>query len=112
MSTQHTPGPWKVANIHANGFYGNSGEAMVTAEDRRICAVDCATNFKRGHGYTHVCAERDANTRLIAAAPDMLAALTYVLPWLEAHIGQGLSAHELDNIRATIAKATGEETNA
>jgi hypothetical protein len=91
MSTQHTASPWTAA---ARGYKSQlwSDGQMMTAEVL---------------GPNHA-----ANARLMAAAPDLLAALTYVMPWLEAHIGQGLSAHELDNIRATIAKATGKETSA
>jgi len=64
------------------------------------------TQGGHAHGVDPDTLHREA--ALVDAAPDLLAALTYVMPWLEAHIGQGLSAHELDNIRATIAKATGE----
>lgn len=102
-----TPGPWKVADIHANGFYGNNGEAMVSAEDRRICAVDCATAFKRGQGYTHVCAERDANARLIAAAPELVEALRAIVPFADDFTASGCEA--IRNARALLARIEGDK---
>jgi hypothetical protein len=54
---KHTPGPWEV------GEYIGTGQPIVTAEARDICAVE--DYYKDGA----------ANARLIAAAPDMLEAL-------------------------------------
>ena len=51
--------------------------------------------------------ERDANARLIAAAPDLLAALHGLLAKAEAE-GWAYSAEERDTAREAIAKATGE----
>lgn len=100
MTNAHT---WTRAK--AQGSHWNN----LICEGSEIVALVNGTGYPTGIGWSPVSGQR---AQLIAAAPDLLAALTYVLPWLEAHIGQGLSAHELDNIRATIAKATGEETNA
>lgn len=115
MTAQHTPGPWAVADIHNQSFYGNNGEAFVTSADRRICEVDCITQFKRGKGYLTQCAERDANTRLIAAAPDLLADLEAATHEVEAAIRCVTDVRtkaEMQAIvaraRATIAKATGQ----
>ena len=74
------------------------------AEGGQIIARVIGGGYPTGVGWS-LDAEQRAN--LMRAAPDLLAALTYVMPWLEAHIGQGLNAHELEGIRATIAKATG-----
>ena len=82
----HTPGPWAVSKPSGNYIDAPAVKGSIAA------LTFSAT---------------PADARLIAAAPDLLAALTYVMPWLEAHIGQGLNAHELADIRATIAKATG-----
>lgn len=79
------------------------------AEDGQIVARVIGGGYPTGVGWSPDASQR---ANLIAAAPDLLAALKYVMPWLETHIGQGLNAHELADIRATIAKATGEETNA
>lgn len=63
MSTQHTPGPWN-RNIRAGGKY-----PTVFAGRNQHVAV--ATQQKDP-------AETEANIDLIAAAPDLLAALRYV----------------------------------
>lgn len=84
MSTQHTPGPWR---IHGN--------YIVAGDHQTIC---------QWINYTD---EPDA--RLIAAAPDMLAALKHAagkLADLEYHwIGD--KAELWGPIRAAIAKAEG-----
>ncbi len=62
----HTPGPWKVGDVrHAGGYQ------LVTANDDGgyICEVQAPTN--RFFGFNED--EREANARLIAAAPDLLA---------------------------------------
>lgn len=83
----HTPGPWSFrefhqdeAEIHEMRALGlepipaltNQGERSIMASSGRVGLVDCQTKFKRGKGYKSECAERDANARLIAAAPELL----------------------------------------
>lgn len=82
--TKFTPGPWRFAKMHAQGFYGNQGEAFVTGENSRIATVDCVSSFKRGQGSEHKCEERDANVHLIAAAPDLYEALEPFAAMLDA----------------------------
>lgn len=89
---QHTPGPWEVDGQYVHGPDG-----------RRFLAV-------AGDG------EGIANARLIAAAPDLLAALRKALEWVEHvqsvawdSIPEGMRG---DNgaawaIRSAIARATG-----
>ena len=80
--TQHTPGPWAQ---NGNLIEGPDGEtvAYVTA-------------------YNTMTPRQKANTRLIAAAPDLLAALRFVLKY------EGMGAVTEATVRAAIAKATGE----
>lgn len=56
MSAQHTPGPWKTVSVYADF-------EVRTAEDALVAVV------------TPVRCESTENARLIAAAPEMLAAL-------------------------------------
>jgi hypothetical protein len=100
MSNAHTWTRTKAQGSHWSNLICEGSEIVATVN---------GTGYPTGIGWSPT-SERRA--QLIEAAPALLAALTYVMPWLEAHIGQGLSAHELDNIRATIAKATGEEPDA
>jgi len=95
MKTQkqkHTPGPWRIVDgqsIHAG-----------TGEDRLIA------HCHAGHEP-----ERFANAHLIAAAPDLLAALLAASTWFgklhqDAHDGASLSEMKA-GVRAAIAKARG-----
>jgi hypothetical protein len=83
----HTPGPWELTQ------YG-------------------AVVRKDGHGQTVVytdngesCINGEANARLIAAAPDLLAALEMVMD--AAEDGGDMNDIDWDMIRAAIARAEG-----
>jgi hypothetical protein len=78
MSAQHTPGPWR---------------ALYTR-------VDDASGYQVCHGDLHGKGEATnaANLRLIAAAPDLLAALIAIY---DRH-----NAETMSQARAAIAKAT------
>ena len=94
-----TPGPWAISELHANGLFGNNGEAFVSTADYRVAAVDCHAKFKRGEGYRAKCGERDANARLIASAPDLLAALESIC--------DRVSSETIERGREVIKRATG-----
>ncbi len=85
MSTKHTPGPWVV----------NPVRAQVDATHAPICQLLWPTRMRSED-------ETESNARLIAAAPELLAALDeiardYVTPPRLADIA-----------RAAIAKAKGQ----
>lgn len=87
MSThKHTPGPWSLDK------YG-------VIRDANLCRVEAS-------GLSLICGVRDvddiafANTRLIAAAPDLLEALEAVVKVADR------DTVEFDAARAAIAKAT------
>ena len=91
MTTKHTPGPW-----HVGGLQGTGRAAIVYSPDGySIC--DC----KSYHGKREW-SEMEANARLIAAAPDLLAALEY---WFDSNADSKKLA---GMARAAIAKAKGE----
>lgn len=93
--SKHTPGPWRelVTRIDdANGY--------------QICHLDL-------HGKSE--AERDANRRLIAAAPDLLEALKEAEPMLDAmlknitrYLPEYRNMPALAQARAAIKKAEGQ----
>ena len=98
METKHTPGQWKVSR---------DGHLVQTVDESNkrgglvICDVFgmCADN-------------REANARLIAAEPDLLAALIELLdqagevyPHFESERGQA----NIAQARAAISRATGQE---
>ena len=83
---QHTPGPW----------YLNSRGWVVQSTGDIVTRLECSNN-------------KEADARLIAAAPELLAALESVLPDLEHYVathGPGPDKR-LAIARAAIAKAKG-----
>ena len=111
MKTKHTPGPWTVEN-------GKRARGYMTAVMRdgfAIADVPCL----RGDPYDDD--EADANAHLIAAAPDLLAALQETLRALECHLDDDTKSHglksrdclcpcnsnEVVRARAALSRATG-----
>ena len=99
---EHTPGPWRSESPYVSAPSG---------EHRKIVA-DCDQHFSDD--------ECEANTRLIAAAPELLAALTYCEVVMDeaardqmrkeltnAELGK-LWTDTLAATRAALAKARGE----
>jgi hypothetical protein len=97
-TVMHTPGPWHCPLFHGRpqdieqqrklglspvpALMNDGARIIMTdaGEDtKRVALVDCQTMYKRGTGHQTECAERDANARLIAAAPDLLAALRKIV---------------------------------
>lgn len=103
--SEHTPGPWtnKEHSTFVWSVHGN------------VCA--CGDPHASGHvGYTECgvgcqwLGEAVANAHLIAAAPDMLAALKALVDADNAPLVMS-DAHSvvlMDNVRAAIAKAEGK----
>lgn len=110
-SPKHTPGPWTVDTTVALGAYGVwTDYATHPGHDgagygSQICSV-LTVSFKNTDRATRH--ERDANAKLIAAAPDLLREL---VDFHDHTIDMGW--HECDGIpggcpvAAAIAKATG-----
>jgi len=99
MSAQHTPGPWSCA-----GAYGRYGRSIIGPDGENIGHVQTDRPARRndaGHGETEPLAHGEANARLIAAAPDLLAALRGIVDAL------GGECFDWGPARAAIAKATG-----
>ena len=84
---QHTPGPWAV-----EGESGNPSESYAIVADHRIIAwtSDSTATDNEGDRFGGIItAEDGANARLIAAAPQLLRALQYALPYLGSHPSDG-----------------------
>ena len=95
--SQHTPGPWYVTgdNIHA-GYTTPGGDRV----DRWVATISAGQNDKpRMVDY--------ANARLIAAAPDLLAALERASTFI-ASSGCAGSTHMVSICETAITKAKGE----
>lgn len=93
MTYNHTPGPWYVIN--------ERGNAIVRAEKlgavSHVFVADCGLDFLA-----------EDNARLIAAAPDLLAALEDALKDLSALSQWDRASACARTARAAIAKAKGE----
>ena len=105
----HTPGPWRVG-----GTSGNTGEAEEIAAGLRIIAWTADT-YNEDEDEGEVTDEDRANARLIASAPEMLAALRFALPVLAAAAscgtidaeGVNLELEAAREVEDAIAKAEG-----
>lgn len=91
---KHTPGPWHVGDQGA-GYPVRAEQPKWQGGGRAICACRPANRTNEAHQEAH------ANARLIAAAPELLAALEQALAVHGDHYSWGPDA------RAAIAKATG-----
>ena len=89
MQKQHTPGPWRYCKTNGSPTHGE--HVVAGAKPGYLAEVrDC--------GSGHVV----ANARLIASAPELLAALVELRDWYAEHTGlPAVSAN------AAIAKAVG-----
>ena len=104
MTTQHTPGPW----VTSKGAYGalHVGPAKLDHPGREAAQYAA----ERGRDLL---AQREADAALIAAAPDMLAALVDAekemsgWTWSSGAEGKGPYDARLARIRAVITKAKG-----
>jgi len=98
-TARHTPGPWRV-----------TGGPTPRGNAAGVCSVD-GLHVTDVHGYGTSIETDHANARLIAAAPDLLAALENVSAKLERLCGVSYPdaiALDLSQARAAIARAKGQ----
>ena len=109
----HTPGPWTVDD-----------DEIVAGEVHVVCFGHDYDDYGGFHGrwprpkghraryadgqYEIMKAEADANARLIAAAPDLLAALEAAWPGLSGQSYERPISEVWEQARSAIAKAKGE----
>jgi hypothetical protein len=97
---KHTQGPWMI--IHSYNIVAENGRRGIAS----------AGGYQNNQKTEAVHAENCANARLIAAAPDLLAALKIALPYVESFDGDNADRQTKANaatVRAAIARATGSE---
>ena len=83
MKTEHTQGPW-----------------TFSIEEQGRCVVRSQTT-----GLPYVAQVLSINARLIAAAPDLLAALRELCA--DKYLADPINSDRMKNVRAAIAKAEG-----
>jgi len=100
MDSKHTPGPWEQTDGHGPTPHGT---AVAQVGGNQYLIASCTAYFGREGGQ--------ANARLIAAAPELLAALEQahmaLIGYLPAHRNVVTDA-AIEAARAAIAKATGQ----
>ena len=92
----HTPGPW-------SDFNHSWCETSIVAPsfDHAICRLDI--NHATEESQESDEAVMAANARLISLAPELLDCLRHTVRFWDQ-----LNAHDIENMRALIARATGE----
>jgi len=102
----HTPGPWTIDHQRI----GPPGEPVALLCDVNDSMTGTVIDWPRGNDSATAMsindAENEANARLIAAAPDLLAALQ---EWTSMAVNSGLEGCDeiLEQAEAAIDKATG-----
>lgn len=93
----YTPGPWR-----ARKYPTISGGFTFEIQAGRTILVGCTSSS------SHIASVDEANARLMAAAPDLLAALRVIANCVaDEQGGVTLGSYEQEIVRAAIAKATG-----
>ncbi|MBH9442481.1 hypothetical protein ACTMQP_12600 [Pseudomonas aeruginosa] len=93
--SKHTPGPWgqdKWGSLQTEG-----GQDVLL---RGITTISAGSDER--------IAEAEANTRLIAAAPELLEALRACVSRITDEVADAEFLDEVEQARAAIAKATGQ----
>ena len=99
MSTQHTPGPWSL-DMESAGFY-------VIADNLLVASVQEVDPHPTDIDEYMPAGITEANARLIAAAPDLLAALKACDEAMSYMSEYDIPLTLPAQVRAVIAKATG-----
>lgn len=98
----HTPGPWK---IRTAAISGDRNSISITSNPASRNVIF----HQWDHGNTPLQAEDYANARLIAAAPELLAALKEMVEQYDGDDGDGrYEPQRLEREKAIIAKAEGK----
>jgi hypothetical protein len=116
-NTQHTPGPWKVAaccHVRSNHIGEWIHESIIAAENDDhpspcVATVTCR-EYRNNYALAHSPdPEQLANARLIAAAPEMLAALQRITDYTQScyETPYNFVSSAVLDAREVINKATG-----
>jgi hypothetical protein len=92
--SKHTPGPW---HLHPTGRPNVLGLWTVFHGPGESC-------------HNQICQAEEADARLIAAAPDLLAACQAILETLDMGTWLTGGMHSVVAMRSAVARATGEGT--
>lgn len=122
MKTNHTPGPWQlwrqgveIQSDPDSEYFGHEVAVNINGIPCGLCCVPI-TQTASNHGEPGVLhiskSESLANARLMAAAPELLAALEYLIDQVDANGATitmpGVHIDWLDTARSAISRATQE----
>jgi hypothetical protein len=96
MTTQHTPGPWQAHRL--DDFSSAVHSRAWEGDPSKLSVCD-------GHSVEVTSKQHEADARLIAAAPELLAALRRAEHAMSVVAAVGIS-EALEVVRAAIQKAT------
>lgn len=102
MTTKHTPGPWVVQNASERTLWVG---ALRVPDDERYGLHTIITGIDIEDLTPEARAKKEANARLIAAAPDLLAACEAVAATTWSRNTATIIGEQ---VRAAIAKAKGK----
>lgn len=100
-NAKHTPGPWEVTEV-------NSGSNLVYRKIRAAKCKNSSGSDSVGFAGAYEMPdqkEAEANARLIAAAPELLAACKAALPYLQDHVAMTLDEGPGDRIAFDVMEA-------
>lgn len=109
-TARHTPGPW----IWDDNTLRPANPDPNTSNVSSILDAESGYGFMGGDVLA-TCAELNADLALIAAAPELLEALklaAHCLQWHAAQHPAGMDCKAIEDARAAIAKATGQQGGA
>jgi hypothetical protein len=89
MKTQHTPGPWENKNGNISGKWGKQDIGIAIVGTTRFCGDDAG-----GPKDKRMRSEDKANARLIAAAPELLAALAKAVDCMVCYIPKAAKGYK------------------
>ena len=100
QQAQHTPGPWEFST-----HYDHPKDYAITAPDGQTVAIALRV-FERNSmdGWTPLDKKTEANARLIAAAPDLLAACKNIQDNFDKNLTEPMRI-----INEAVVKAEGEQ---
>lgn len=107
MNTSHTPGPWSVWTFADSDGADDARHVAVGPVAGGLAVADVVACNAHGTYTAATEAQGRANAALIAAAPDLLAALQWALSQIEDDLDLDHQA-ALQAAHAAVARATGD----
>ena len=101
--SKHTPGPWRTVTLRDGTIRLNAG----IEPGGHTIGMLYGQIFRGDPNEQKAKSEGDANSHLVAAAPDLLAACEMALGDGPHNASHGLDFRVVDALRAAIAKAKG-----